>query len=122
VIAGAAGHADRALANRRKHLIGRKDRSCVRGKAKPFESGEREQRGIGAALAELLEPRPDIAAEIDHTKIGAAAFHLRRAAQRRRADNGARRKLGKRPRLGADEGIADIGARQHRRVEAFETM
>ena len=84
----------------------------MRSKTEPFEPGEREQGCVGLPLGELLEPRLDIAAKIDDTKIGAEAHDLRLTPQGGGADDRARRKLGKEGRLGADESIPDIAARQ----------
>ena len=47
-------------------------------------------------------------------RSGRMPLHLRLAPQRRGADHRAGRKLVKRRRLGADEGVAHIGARQDR--------
>ena len=85
------------------------------GKAKPLEPGEREQRGVGLPLAELLEPRLDIAAEIDDPEIGTKPLHLRlRAASDEVPTTAPGGSSASDRRLGADEGIANIAARQHR--------
>ncbi len=86
----------------------------MRGETEPYQSRHGEKRRVGGALLELSQPRLDIAAEIGDAEIGAEPPHLGRAPQGRGADDGARRQLGKRRRFGADEGVAHIGARQHR--------
>ena len=68
---------------------------ACRGKAEPFETGQREQGRVGLAFGELLQPRLDIAAKIDDAQIGPEPLDLRAATQRRGADDRARRKLGK---------------------------
>ena len=83
------------------------------GEAKPLEPGKRQQGRVHYALIELLEPRLDIAAEVDGLKVRAQALHLSLAAERRASHHRARRQRGKRLTLGADEGVTHIAARQH---------
>ena len=88
------------------------------GEAEPVEPGQRQQGRVRRAVGQLAEPGLDVAAERHHGEIGADMAHERPPAQRGGADRRARRETGEPAgagiRVGRDQCVARIGARQHR--------
>jgi N6-L-threonylcarbamoyladenine synthase len=111
IVTFAAGDADRAL---RRGGEQRRQIECDASvEPKPVESGGSKQRRVGLAVRNFRQPRRDITTQRHDDEIGALAEHLRRAARRRRAEP---RAAGQGIETGsADQPVADVGARQHRR-------
>ncbi len=106
---------DDALPDRRNEFVGVERLGRGVGEAEPLEAGEREQRRIDLAGIELAQPRLHIAAERYDAEVGPQPLHQRLPPQRGGADHRARGQFPKRLRLAADEDVAGIFARQHRR-------
>ena len=81
-IVGAALDADRALPDRRQHLLGRQHHDAGILDAQAAQAGQRQQRGVDLAGRELAQPGVDVAAEVDHAQVGAPRQQLRLAPHR----------------------------------------
>ena len=110
-IVGAAFDADRALADRRQHLVLGHRRADMRH-AESLQAGQGQQRRLDDAGLALGQPRVDIAAQIDDLEVGPAMQELGAPAQRRGADDRALPEVGDAPDVARDQHVARILARQ----------
>ncbi len=79
---------------------------------KRFRPGESEQGAVDLAALDFFQSGLDIAAQQHGLYVGAQTLDLRRAAQRRRADDGALGKLRQRRAAAPDKCVARVLARQ----------
>src|SRR6516165_8576374 len=106
---------DDPLPDRRQEFVDGNHRRRGVGEPKPLQAGKCEHDGVGLAGGKLAQACLHVAAHGDDREIAAQPLEERLATQRGGADGGARRQLGERLGLGADEDIARVLAWEHRR-------
>ena len=123
VVADAALDADRALRRGRREGDRIEDLRRHVELAEALQAGIGEQRRIGLSFGELAEAGIHLATEDDDVEVRPKAADERLAAQRGRADGRALRQVEKALCRAADEGVADILARQEgREVQALRQL
>ena len=104
-VVGAHLDADGALSHGGEHVVPVEDLCYTVLHVHPLEASEREEGAVDHVIVELAQARLHIAAEVDALDVGVLGEDLRLAAERRRADHGARghllegRVLGRDPRV-----------------------